>query len=260
MLPRIAGLRPIAAYFCVYYAFIGVFSPYWGPYLRSLGVPMALIGLMVSLPQVNRIYAPALWGWCADHFGHRRTILRIAGMGSFAGIAILLVTQDVRWLFAAIFVASFFWSAAIPQVEATAITLLKGDSGGYSRLRAWGSIGFMIATLIGGYLIDAFGLHTMPYLVVAVMAGVAVLVWWVPETASNAVREKSGGSVLQILGLPEVRTLFGACFLFGAAHGLLPTVFIRFIWKSRVSARVRWAGCGRLACWPRSCCSGSCLG
>lgn len=221
MLPKIAGLRPIAAYFCVYYAFIGVFSPYWGLYLRSLGVPMALIGLMVSLPQVNRIYAPALWGWCADHFGHRRTILRIAGMGSFVGIAILLVTQDVRWLFAAIFVASFFWSAAIPQVEATAITLLKGDSGGYSRLRAWGSIGFMIATLVGGYLIDAFGLHTMPYLVVAVMAGVAVLVWWVPETASSAVREKSRGGVLQILKQPEVKTLFGACFLFGAAHGLL---------------------------------------
>ncbi len=221
MFAHIPGLRAIAAYFFVYYGFIGVFSPYWGPYLRELGVPMALIGLMVSLPQVNRIYAPALWGWCADHFGHRRTILRIAGMGSFAGIAVLLVTQDVRWLFVAIFTASFFWSAAIPQVEATAISLLKGDSGGYSRLRVWGSIGFMVATLVGGYLIEDFGLFTMPYLVVGVMAGVATLVWWVPEADAPRVPEQAVGGVFRILNHPQVRTLFGACFMIGAAHGLL---------------------------------------
>ena len=112
MLPSDPGLRAIAAYYLFYYGFLGVFSPYWGPYLRAIGVPMALIGLMISLPQVNRIFAPVIWGWCADHFGHRRTILRLAGMGSFAGIAALMVTREVQWMFAAVFVASFFWSAA----------------------------------------------------------------------------------------------------------------------------------------------------
>ena len=215
------GLRAIAAYYFVYYGFVGVFSPYWGPYLRAVGVPMTMIGLIVSLPQINRIYAPALWGWCADHFGHRRTILRIAGMGGFVGFVVLLFTQDFYWMFAAIFVASFFWSAAIPQVEAVAMTLLQGDSGGYARLRAWGSIGFMVATLMGGYLIEHFGVKTLPYLVVVVMAGVAVLVWWVPETSARKPAAQALDGLGKILRQPEVRALFTGCFLVGSAHGLL---------------------------------------
>lgn len=215
------GLRAIAAYFFVYYAFLGVFSPFWGPYLRALGVPMSIIGLMISLPQVNRIYAPALWAWCADHFGHRRMILRIAGMGGFAGFVVLLVTQDIYWMFAAIFVASFFWSAAIPQVEAITMSLLKGDSGSYARLRAWGSIGFMVATLIGGYLMEHFGVQTMPRLVVVVMAGVAILVWWVPDAAPTQSHARSTGGVGAILRQTEVQALFIGCLLMGAAHGLL---------------------------------------
>lgn len=220
MFPSHSGLRAIAAYYLFYYGFLGVFSPYWGPYLRSLGIPMAMIGLMISLPQINRVYAPAVWGWCADHFGHRRAILRLAGIGSFAGFVVLLFTQDMRWMFAAIFVASFFWSAALPQVEATTMAILQGDSGGYSRLRIWGSVGFMLATLAGGYLIDRRGVGVLPPLVVAIMAGVAMLVWWVPDVSPSR-RVVSAGGVGAVLRRSEVRALLAGCLLIGAAHGLL---------------------------------------
>lgn len=214
------GLRAIAAYYFFYYGFLGVFSPFWGPYLRALGIPMAMIGLMISLPQINRIYAPAVWGWCADHFGHRRAILRLAGMGGLAGFIVLLFTRDFRWMFAAIFVASFFWSAAIPQVEATTMVILRGDSGGYSRMRMWGSIGFMVATLAGGYLIDHWGIYTLPNIVIAIMAGVATLVWWVPDASPGKTVVKEAG-LMAILQRHEVRALFAGCLLIGAAHGLL---------------------------------------
>ncbi len=220
MFPSHPGLRAIAAYYLFYYGFLGVFSPYWGPYLRSLGIPMAMIGLMISLPQINRVYAPAVWGWCADHFGHRRAILRLAGVGSFAGFVVLLFTQDMRWMFAAIFVASFFWSAALPQVEATTMAILKGDSGGYSRLRIWGSVGFMLATLAGGYLIDRRGVGVLPQLVVAIMAGVATLVWWVPDVSPSR-RTASESGIGAILRRSDVRALLVGCLLIGAAHGLL---------------------------------------
>lgn len=220
MFPSHPGLRAIAAYYLFYYGFLGVFSPYWGPYLRALGVPMALIGLMTSLPQINRIYAPALWGWLADRYGHRRAILRIAGMGSFVGFSVLLFTQDMRWMFMAILVASFFWSAALPQVEATTMSILKGDSGGYARLRIWGSIGFILTTLAGGYWVDLWGVRVLPMIVVAVIAGVAILAWRVPDAGSSC--RKSGRGGLQIvLFRREVVALLCGCLLMGAAHGLL---------------------------------------
>lgn len=123
-------------------------------------------------------------------------------------------------MFVAIFVASFFWSAALPQVEATTMSILKGDSGGYARLRIWGSLGFMLATLAGGYLIDHVGIKSLPVIVVVIMAGVAVLVWRVPEAGQprHAIQTES---MADILRRSEVRALFAACLLIGAAHGFL---------------------------------------
>ncbi|SFM93203.1 MFS transporter, PPP family, 3-phenylpropionic acid transporter [Formivibrio citricus] len=220
MFPSHPGLRAIAAYYLFYYGFVGVFSPYWGPYLRALGVSMAMIGLMTSLPQINRIYAPALWGWLADRTGRRSAILRLAGLGSLAGFSTLLFTQDADWMFAAILIASFFWSAALPQVEATTMSILKGDSGGYARLRIWGSVGFILATLAGGYFVDHWGVQALPALVVGIMAGVAILAWFVPDAGASRKQEGSAG-LREILYRREVMALLGGCLLIGAAHGLL---------------------------------------
>ena len=221
MFPSHPGLRAIAAYYLFYYGFLGIFSPYWGPYLRTQGVSMAMIGLMTSLPQINRIYAPALWGWLADRFACRRAILRLAGLGGLAGFVVLLFTRDVDWMFVAILGASFFWSAALPQVEATTMGLLRGDSGGYARLRIWGSIGFIIATLTGGYLVDLWGVHVLPQIVVAIMAGVAILAWWVPDAGVTGKPAAERGPLREILFRREVLALLGGCLLIGTAHGLL---------------------------------------
>lgn len=215
------GLRAIAAYYFFYYGFLGVFSPFWGPYLRSLNTPMALIGLMISLPQINRTYAPAIWGWCADRFGHRRAMLQLGGLGALGGFVVLMFTRSIMAMFWTIFVASFFWSAILPQVEATTMGLLKGDSGQYARLRIWGSLGFMVATLVGGYLIDHLGVAVMPRMVVVIMIGVVCFLWMVPES-SGPVRQKSAkGGLKAILARREVQVILAACFLTGASHGLL---------------------------------------
>lgn len=221
MFPSHPGLRAIAAYYFFYYGFLGVFSPFWGPYLRSVDTPMAYIGLMVALPQINRIYAPAIWGWIADHFGHRRLMLRIGGIGALAGFIVLMFTHAYAAMFWTIFVASFFWSAILPQVEATTMGLLNGDSGQYSRLRIWGSLGFMVATLAGGYLMEHLGVQTLPKLVVFVMAGVLFFLWFIPETSGATLKKKAITGIKNILARREVKTILFACFLMGASHGLL---------------------------------------
>lgn len=225
MFPSHPGLRAIAVYYLFYYGFLGIFSPYWGPYLRDLNVSMAMIGLMTALPQINRIYAPALWGWLADRFGHRRAILRLAGAGALAGFVLLLFSREVSGMFVAILVASFFWSAALPQVEATTMTLLQGDSGGYARLRIWGSIGFILATLAGGYLVDFWGVGVLPLLVVAIMSGVAALSWWVPDAACGRRAAEMRSGLWSVLQRREVISLLSSCLLIGAAHGLLMSFY-----------------------------------
>ncbi len=215
------GLSPIAAFYFFYYGFLGVFSPYWGPYLRALDVPMPLIGVVTSLPLINRMYAPAICGWCVDRSGRHNLLMRIAGIGCLAGFVVLLFTQNFGWMFAAILVSTFFWSAAQPQVDATAMSILKGDSGGFSRLRVWGSLGFVVVTMIVGYLVDHFGVKILPYAAVLVLICMAVVTWRIPKPASITITNKKTAGVMSILRRHEVWTLLLGCLLLGIAQGML---------------------------------------
>ncbi len=212
-------LLAIAGFYFCYFAFNGLFSPYWGLYLASLAFPAWQIGILTSLTQINRIYAPTLWGWLSDRTGRRQTILRIAGLGGFFFFIPLLLTNSFWLLFVAVLLASFFWSAALPLVEATTMTLLKGDSGAYSRLRLWGSVGFVCATLVAGYIIEARGVAILPWAVIAIMASLALYSWQVPNAPVVVENHSEQSSFRSVLAQTEVRALLLSCFLMALAHG-----------------------------------------
>ncbi|GLS03391.1 MFS transporter [Chitiniphilus shinanonensis] len=217
---RTAGLFAIGGFYFCYFGFTGLFQPYWGVYLAALSFPAWQIGILTSLTQINRIYAPAIWGWLADRTGRRALILRIAGLGGLAGFIGLLFVQGFAGMFAALLIATFFWSAALPLVEALTMTLLQGDGGRYARLRVWGSIGFIVSSVLAGYWMQAMGVGVLPATVVAVMGGLALYAWLLPQpptVAPHPTMQRVGFG--DILRRREVRTVFAGCFLMLLSHG-----------------------------------------
>ena len=123
----------------------------------------------MSLPQVTRIVAPHLWGWLADRSGRRVRVVRLTGIaGTLVFLGVFAGTQFAL-LFATLFAMTFFWSAALPLMEATTLTHLGEETSRYGRMRVWGSIGFIAAVVGVGYLLDALPLAAVPLLVLATM-------------------------------------------------------------------------------------------
>ncbi|XZG69390.1 MFS transporter [Chitinibacteraceae bacterium HSL-7] len=216
--PRTA-LAPFGAFYFAYFAFVGLFSPYWGPYLAALSFPAWQIGILTSLTQINRIYAPALWGWLADRTGRQRTVLRLAGLGGIFGFAALPVSHGFWPLFIGVLIGSFFWSAALPLVEAGVMRVLHGDSGRYARLRVWGSIGFIVASVSLGYASQAWGITVLPWAVLAVMVSVALCIWRMPVANRLPQTRAEPAPIGHVLRRREVQALLGGCFLMAFAHG-----------------------------------------
>ncbi len=218
----------LSSFYFFYFAFVGAFSPYWSLYLKSLNFSASEIGVLMSLLMVTRIFAPTLWGWMADRSGKRVGIVRVAAALSLASYFGVFFGESFWWLFAVMALLSFFWSASLPLVEATTLSHLGDSTASYGRIRLWGSIGFIIAVIGIGYILDVAEVSILLWLVLGTMAGILIFSRYIPE-AETAVHHTDRLPVSQILRRPEVFALFAACFLMVAAHGPFYTFYSLYL-------------------------------
>lgn len=208
----------LSGFYFFYFAFIGAFSPYWSLYLKSLEFNAFQIGVLMSLLQVMRMFAPAAWGWLADRTGKRLLIVQwgaVLGLASYLGV---FFGAGFAWLFGVMACMSFFWSAALPLAETVTLSHLGESAARYGRIRLWGSVGFIVAVIGTGHMLDKLPISALLWAVLGFKAGIVLFSRRIPdaETASHHTDELA---VWQIFKRPEVMALFTACFLMAAAHG-----------------------------------------
>jgi len=210
--------RRLAGFYFFYFAYIGAFAPFFSLYLEANGHDAVAIGVLMSLPQVTRIVAPHLWGWLADRSGRGFHIVRLTGLAGLACFLAVFIGSSFALLFAALFAMTFFWSAALPLVEAATLTHLGEDTGRYGRIRVWGSVGYIVAVVGVGYALQAAGVARLPWIIVAMMLGMLALCWRIPERPVRQAHASDRG-IWDIVRRPEVVALIVAGGLLSAAHG-----------------------------------------
>ena len=208
----------IAGFYFFYYAFVGLFSPYWSLYLKSIDFSAIEIAILMSIHPVMRMIAPSIWGWLADQKGRRHTVVQIAATLSAVCYLGVFATTSFWGMFLVLGLMSFFWSASMPLVEATTLTYLGKNSTRYGRIRSWGSIGF-IASVVGlGYAFDHIAIYWLLWAGLTCELGILVFSRQIPPTEVLA-HHTDHQPVKQILLQPPVIALFSACFLMSVAHG-----------------------------------------
>lgn len=212
-------LRRLAVWYFFYFAFVGAFAPYFTLYLQHLGLSAWEIGVLMSVPQVMRLLAPNLWGWLADHLGLRAAVVKLAAFGALAGFCGFFLSHHWLALFAAMALVWFFWSAALPLVEAMTLDRLAGETERYGRIRSWGSIGFIVSVLGLGALLDHLPIEAILWACLAILASVLASALTLEETKLDA--SGTAPPIGSHLRRPAVLALLAACFFMSVAHGPL---------------------------------------
>ena len=216
--------RRLAGFYFFYFAYLGAFAPFFSLYLDGIGMSAVEIGVLMSAPQLTRIVAPHLWGWLADRGASRLRVARLAGVaGTIAWLGVF-AGAHFAWLFAVLLAMTFFWSAALPLMEATTLSHLGDETPRYGRIRVWGSVGFIAAVVGLGHALDVLPARTVLWTVLALMGAMLAFCWAVPD--SRIVPHESDELPIgHILRRPEVIALIAACALMSAAHGPYYTFF-----------------------------------
>jgi PPP family 3-phenylpropionic acid transporter len=216
----------LSSFYFFYFALLGAWLPFWPLYLQHMGYGAAAIGALAAIMQATKIVAPSVWGWLADRTGARLRMIRWGAFVATFLFAGVLWRQDFYWLAFIVAGYSFFWNAVHAQFEVITLGHLGAYYQYYSRIRVWGSIGFIGAVIGLGFVFDGLSLRWLPAILLVLLAGIwlASLSVDEPVGARGAVADKTG-SLAQILRMPVVIAFFVSCFLLQAAHGAYYTFF-----------------------------------
>ena len=210
----------LSRFYFFYYFFVGSFVPYWGIYLQSENFSPSSIGILLSLFQISRIVAPNFWGWLADHTGHRVKWIKLTSFLGLIGFIGIFWAKGFFWIFLVMSALSLFTSSTLPLAESLTLAHLATSDGHYSRIRLWGSIGFIVASLFLGYLIDLQGINILLWVLLITQAIIFFLSNTIPE-AKEIHHKKNDLSIWKIIKTPSVVALLIGCTLMVSAHGVL---------------------------------------
>jgi MFS transporter, PPP family, 3-phenylpropionic acid transporter len=236
-----------AIWFC-YFASIGAYNPYAPLWFQELGFSTLAIGAIASMQSWTRVLAPYAWGWLGDHGGQRVRLVRLAALASMLAAAGLLWARGygaVVVVTVLLFVAN---GGVVPLSEATLAQHLKSgdgiDSARYGRVRVWGSLGFIVAVVASGALLQAVGIGWFPVLAVAAFALLWLATLRLPASRDEVAPHGQAPPVLTVLRQPAVAWFFASVFFVVLAHTSLYAFFSLYLHQlgySKSAVGLLWA-------------------
>jgi len=218
----------LSSFYFFYFALLGCISPYWGLFLDARGFSAQQIGELMALFGLVRIVAPNVWGALGDYTGRRMALLRL---GSFM---CALIFFNIFWVNDFIFMAmimvgyGFFWAAILPQFEVVTLNYLKDRTDEYSKIRIWGSIGFVAFVFILGIIFDYVSVEYLPVAMLILLGAIFVSSTTIKGRELTHEHEESHG-FMALVKRPEVIGFLSAAFLMQVSHGAYYTFFSLFL-------------------------------
>jgi len=156
-------------FYAAYFAAMGIVLPFFPVWLAGRGMDVAAIGVFTGLLSVAKVLAPPAVGHALDSHPRPARFIMYASLAA-GGFALCFLWASSDWLLA-VLVLGFgcLWAAILPLTDGLSVTVSELAKVEYGRLRVWGSIGFVVASLLGGvWLADNQALD-LPYWLAVLM-------------------------------------------------------------------------------------------
>lgn len=220
--PRHFALR-IALLFCAPLIVNGFAMPYFPMWLSTLSMTDFEIGVVLALPMFVRVITAPIAGVIADRLGERAIVLIWSGCLSLATALVLFYFRDFWPVLVIYTLQSAVYSPYVPIVEAIALSGVRRWGFDYAHMRLWGSVAFIGATMLGGWMVGIFG-SDMVLPAMAIGFGLTIaMAYGAPRSASRrpspitALTEPPPKSLRQL----DLQLLLIGVTLVNASHAML---------------------------------------
>lgn len=233
----------ISLFYWAIFLIVGLQTPFLPLWLDARGLSVTEISIAGALPLFIRIVATPVVAYLADRSGdHRRMVIILA----WSGLACTVLLSQSFHLWPIILLTTLMMlttSSIMPLTETLAMRAVRAHGLDYGRMRLWGSISFIAATLIGGAAIERWTGSVIIWLIIGavVMTALAAHVLPRPEGSATAGPSRpriSRADVAELVTSPLFLLFLAAAGLVQAAHAVF-----------YVYGVLHWHGLGLSATW-----------
>lgn len=155
------SLWTVTLLFFLMYMATGLFFVFFPVFLRGAGFSGGQIGLINMCSSVVSFFSATFWGYMSDRTGKPKLLLAVAAAGTSL-VSLLYPTFHEFWhvlILASVF--NFFNFAILTLMDSNLLTLLGEDRADYGKYRMGGTLGYIVITLIAGFLLSGRPLEMM---------------------------------------------------------------------------------------------------
>lgn len=143
----------LALFYAAIFLLVGIQLPFWPVWLAGRGLSPAEIGVVLASALWVKVIANPLAGSLADRSGSRRGLMIALAAANLAGFLLFLPSYGFASLLTVNLVTSAAFSALLPLGDNLTLTIAYERKLDYGRMRVWGSISFIAASLGAGALL-----------------------------------------------------------------------------------------------------------
>jgi len=168
------SLHSIRLFYAAYFAAMGIVLPFFPVYLAGRGMDVAAIGVFTGLLAIAKVLAPPLAGRALDHSSDNSRFIFVVSLAA-AMLALLLPWMETRVMLALVVLGfGCLWAVVLPLTDGLSVAVSEVALVDYGRLRVWGSIGFVAASLTGGVWLAGEHQSQLPYWLAALLLTTAL--------------------------------------------------------------------------------------
>ncbi len=208
----------IGSQYFLYFGIMGIFLPYFNLYCFHLDFTGFQIGLLSAVRTVAIVLFPLFWGALADRFQIRKPIYILCNFVSAGIWTCYLYTTDFWLMLIITLFYGIFYAPIISFLEAFTMDVLGKEKKSYGRLRAWGSIAFIVIVIVLGRIIDLFSIEIIIAVILAGSLLQALISVRIPDVVISSKKEFFTPKAKVLLKRRVTVFLFCA-FLMLVSHG-----------------------------------------
>ncbi len=226
--PRGDEATRLAIAYVALFFLAGIHLPYWPVWLASRGVDAQQLGVLLGIGNWARLTTPWIGAW-ADRTGRGPQLLVAVAIVVLVTLGLFELAHTLMILVVLSAVLGLAYAPIIPLLDGMSISAAAAGRMDYGRVRLWGSASFILASVVGGWLLQGRD----PGLVLTTLQSSAVVlvlaVSWLrrmplaprPEVARLGAAARPPRSWAEILGQPRFATFLVCVGFLQGAHAVL---------------------------------------